>query len=187
MAGTPSASALSCEDTTHTLYWEVATFWCYTYRIESFQVLKVVVTVVVSENTVRTEWDPYTSQCPSRQVLDRIGDKWTVLVLGELADTQPRRYTALRKRLSGVSEKMLTQTLRALERDGLVRRTVHPTVPPQVEYELTTLGQTLREPLHALKQWSIDHMEEILAARAEHDASSAPSRGRGHVVRDRVG
>ncbi len=130
---------------------------------------------MVSEKAARTEWDPYASQCPSREMLDRIGDKWTVLVLGELADTKPRRYTALRNRLSGVSEKMLTQTLRALERDGLVRRTVHPTVPPQVEYELTALGRTLREPLHALKQWSIDHMEEVLVARSEHDAASSSS------------
>lgn len=131
------------------------------------------VTEVPNENDV--QWDPYASQCPSRDVLDRVGDKWTVLVLGELADAGTRRYTMLRRRLSGISEKMLTQTLRALERDGLVRRTVHPTVPPQVEYELTDLGRTLREPLAALKQWSIEHMGDILAARDAYDAAAAPT------------
>jgi DNA-binding HxlR family transcriptional regulator len=102
-------------------------------------------------------------------VLDRIGDKWTVLVLGELGKHGVCRYTQLRKRLSGVSEKMLTQTLRALERDGIVRRTVYPTVPARVEYALTPLGQTLREPLRALTEWSARHMAEVLAAREEYD------------------
>jgi DNA-binding HxlR family transcriptional regulator len=99
----------------------------------------------MTTEAVKKSWDPYASGCPSRDVLDRIGDKWTVLVLSELADAGPRRFTALRNRLAGVSEKMLTQTLRALERDGLVTRTVYPTVPPRVEYELTTLGETLRD------------------------------------------
>ncbi|MFJ9820352.1 winged helix-turn-helix transcriptional regulator [Streptomyces sp. NPDC101151] len=117
----------------------------------------------------QADWDPYASGCPSREVLDRIGDKWTVLVLGELAESGAKRYTALRRKLDGVSEKMLTQTLRALERDGLVRRTIHPEIPPRVEYEITELGATLREPLRALKLWSIDHMNEVLAARAVYD------------------
>jgi DNA-binding HxlR family transcriptional regulator len=116
-----------------------------------------------------TSWDPYARGCPSRDVLDRIGDKWTVLVLGELGKHGVCRYTQLRKRLSGVSEKMLTQTLRALERDGIVRRTVYPTVPARVEYALTPLGQTLREPLRALTEWSARHMAEVLAAREEYD------------------
>ncbi|MFE6172281.1 winged helix-turn-helix transcriptional regulator [Streptomyces sp. NPDC056464] len=117
----------------------------------------------------RTDWDPYTGGCPSREVLDRIGDKWTVLVLAELAESGTKRYTALRRKLDGVSEKMLTQTLRALERDGLVRRTVHPEIPPRVEYEITELGSTLREILTVLKGWSIDHTAEILAARVAYD------------------
>ncbi|MGW7615484.1 winged helix-turn-helix transcriptional regulator [Streptomyces antimycoticus] len=117
----------------------------------------------------RTDWDPYTGGCPSRDVLDRIGDKWTVLVLGELANSGAKRYTALRRRLDGVSEKMLTQTLRALERDGLVRRTIHPEIPPRVEYELTELGVTLRGPLLALTDWSMRHMNEVLEARAAYD------------------
>jgi DNA-binding HxlR family transcriptional regulator len=114
-------------------------------------------------------WDPYERGCPSRNLLDRIGDKWSILVLGELAQNGTARFTQLRKRLDGVSEKMLTQTLRALERDGLVLRTVHPTVPVRVEYELTALGQTLREPLKALTEWSTEHTADVLAARESYD------------------
>jgi DNA-binding HxlR family transcriptional regulator len=116
-----------------------------------------------------SSWDPYTRGCPSRDLLDRIGDKWTVLVLGELGKHGACRFTELRKRLSGVSEKMLTQTLRALERDGLVDRTVYPAVPVRVEYALTPLGQTLREPLKMLTEWSVRHITEVLAAREEYD------------------
>lgn len=114
--------------------------------------------------------DPYERGCPSRGLLDRIGDKWSILVLGELGQNGTARFTQLRKRLSGVSEKMLTQTLRALERDGLVRRTVYPEVPVRVEYTLTPLGQTLREPLKALTAWSMEHTTDVLAARDEYDA-----------------
>ena len=117
-----------------------------------------------------SSWDPYTRGCPSRDLLDRIGDKWTVLVLGELAKQGACRFTELRKRLSGVSEKMLTQTLRALERDGLVHRMVYPAVPVRVEYTLTPLGQTLREPLKTLTEWSVRHIDEVLTAREEYDA-----------------
>jgi DNA-binding HxlR family transcriptional regulator len=121
-----------------------------------------------------SSWDPYTRGCPSRDLLDRIGDKWSILVLGELGREGACRFTQLRNRLSGVSEKMLTQTLRALERDGLVLRTVYPAVPVRVEYELTPLGVTLRAPLKALTEWSVQHLPEVLAsrdayaARAEH-------------------
>ena len=114
--------------------------------------------------------DPYTRGCPSRDLLDRIGDKWTVLVLGTLASQGARRFTQLRRELAGVSEKMLTQTLRALERDGLVLRTVHATVPVTVEYQLTELGQTLRVPLRMLTEWSVEHVEDVLAARGQYDA-----------------
>jgi DNA-binding HxlR family transcriptional regulator len=117
-----------------------------------------------------SSWDPYEQGCPSRDLLDRIGDKWTVLVLGELGRAGARRFTELRRQLSGVSEKMLTQTLRALERDGLVLRTVHPEVPVRVEYELTPLGQTVREPLRALTDWSVHHIADVLAARETYDA-----------------
>ncbi len=118
-------------------------------------------------------WNPYARGCPSRELLDRIGDKWTVLVLGALRDEGPRRFSALRREVAGVSEKMLTQTLRGLERDGLVVRTVHAEVPPRVEYELTPLGRSLREPLAAIERWTTDHMAEVLAARAAADVRSA--------------
>jgi DNA-binding HxlR family transcriptional regulator len=114
-------------------------------------------------------WDPYSRGCPSRDVLDQIGSKWAVLVLGELGRHGACRFTQLRQRLAGVSEKMLTQTLRTLERDGLVLRTVYPEVPIRVEYELTQLGQTLRGPLRALTDWSVRYIEEVLAAREEYD------------------
>ncbi|MEV7045072.1 helix-turn-helix domain-containing protein [Amycolatopsis sp. NPDC051061] len=114
-------------------------------------------------------WDPYARGCPSRDVLDQIGSKWAVLVLGELGRHGACRFTQLRRQLAGVSEKMLTQTLRTLERDGLLLRTVYPEAPIRVEYELTPLGQTLRGPLKALTEWSVRHIEEVLAAREEYD------------------
>jgi DNA-binding HxlR family transcriptional regulator len=118
---------------------------------------------------VTSSWDPYTRGCPSRDLLDQIGSKWAVLVLGELGKHGAARFTQLRQRLAGVSEKMLTQTLRTLERDGLVRRTVYAEVPTRVEYELTPLGQTLRQPLKALTEWSVRHIEEVLTAREQYD------------------
>jgi DNA-binding HxlR family transcriptional regulator len=114
-------------------------------------------------------WDPYARGCPSRDVLDQIGSKWAVLVLGELGRHGACRFTQLRRQLEGVSEKMLTQTLRTLERNGLLVRTVYPEVPIRVEYELTPLGRTLRGPLKALTEWSVQHIEEVLAAREEYD------------------
>jgi DNA-binding HxlR family transcriptional regulator len=114
-------------------------------------------------------WDPYARGCPSRNLLDRIGDKWSILVLGELGKEGPCRFTVLRNRLAGVSEKMLTQTLRALERDGLILRTVYPQVPVRVEYRLTQLGETLRVPLKALTEWSVEHVDEVLAAHESYD------------------
>ncbi|WP_437583690.1 winged helix-turn-helix transcriptional regulator [Paramicrobacterium sp. CJ85] len=112
--------------------------------------------------------DPYARDCPSRRVLDRIGDKWTVLVVGALSDG-PLRYGEIARRIDGVSQKMLTQTLRSLERDGLVTRTVHAEIPPRVEYELTDAGRTLRGPLAALERWAIDHLDGVLASRAMFD------------------
>lgn len=114
--------------------------------------------------------DPYVAGCPSRQVIDRIGDRWSVLLLGALRDGS-RRFTELARDVDGISQKMLTQTLRGLERDGLVRRTVHATVPVRVDYELTPLGTTLREPIAALERWATDHMDDVLAARSEYDGA----------------
>jgi DNA-binding HxlR family transcriptional regulator len=132
---------------------------------------------VVESATAVTEatssWDPYVRGCPSRDLLDRIGDKWSILVLGELGRNGTSRFSHLREKLSGVSEKMLTQTLRALERDGLVLRTVYPEMPLRVEYQLTPLGVTLRAPLKALTEWSLNHTTEVLAARERYDTRAA--------------
>ncbi|MEX5634017.1 winged helix-turn-helix transcriptional regulator [Parafrankia sp. FMc2] len=113
-------------------------------------------------------WDPYARGCPSRDLLDRIGDKWSVLLLGELADQQPHRFAALRDRIEGISEKMLTQTLRYLEQDGLVSRSVFAQIPPRVEYQLTPLGLTLCDVLASLRDWSTTHAAEVMAARERY-------------------
>jgi len=107
----------------------------------------------------------YSHRCASRQTLDLIADKWTVLVVRALQD-EPHRYEALRRRISGISKRMLTQTLRDLEHNGLVRRTDHGTVPPHVEYSLTPLGVSLGEPLGALATWSEVHRDDVQRARA---------------------
>ena len=110
-------------------------------------------------------WDPYAGPCPTRDLLDRVGDKWSMLVVGILADAERLRFGAIRDRVVGISEKMLTQTLRSLERDGLVVRTVFAEVPARVEYELTELGRSLRGPMQALEAWAVDHMDDVVAAR----------------------
>lgn len=116
--------------------------------------------------------DPYAEACPSRTVLDRIGDRWTILVVGTLAEG-PRRFSELSRHISGISQKMLTQTLRGLERDGLVTRTVHAEVPPRVEYALTPAGHTLIAPLAALDAWAREHMPTIVEARERYDGGRA--------------
>ncbi|PKW00075.1 HxlR family transcriptional regulator [Amycolatopsis echigonensis] len=108
--------------------------------------------------------DVYSAKCPTREVLDHIAGKWTVLIVDALADGT-LRYTALLRRIDGISQKMLTQTLRQLEADGFVTRTVHPTVPPQVEYALTPLGHSLRTPIAALREWVEAHINDIERAR----------------------
>jgi DNA-binding HxlR family transcriptional regulator len=112
--------------------------------------------------------DPYQAGCPTRRILDRIGDRWTVLVIGVLGRGDAR-FSELRRRIEGVSQKMLTQTLRGLERDGLVRRTVYPEVPVRVVYALTEAGRTLQGPLHALQQWSIEHLGDVSASQEAYD------------------
>ncbi len=112
--------------------------------------------------------DVLNPRCPSRQVLDRIAGKWTALVIHVLAEGR-QRYSELHRRIGGVSQKMLTQTLRDLERDGLVERTVYPVVPPRVEYSLTPLGRTLIEPLSAICRWAEAHLPAMQAARARSD------------------
>jgi DNA-binding HxlR family transcriptional regulator len=104
-------------------------------------------------------------------VLDRIGDRWTVLVVGALS-TGPMRFGELARRVEGVSQKMLTQTLRGLERDGLVTRTVHAQVPPRVDYELTSAGRTLIDPLAALDAWACAHLPAIRESRRRYDEAA---------------
>src|SRR5579875_2802327 len=105
-------------------------------------------------------------------VLSRVGDKWTVLVVSALGDG-PKRFNELRKALGSISQRMLTLTLRALERDGLVTRTVFPTIPPRVDYALTRLGRSLLEPVSALESWALKHRAAIAEARARYDAGKA--------------
>lgn len=114
-------------------------------------------------------YDAFMAACPTRHVLSTIGDKWSALLVSVLAGG-PRRHGELRTAVAGVSQKMLTQTLRELERDGLVRRTVTAAVPVRVDYELTDLGRTLVPVLRALKDWSETHIEQVLAARDAYDA-----------------
>ncbi|MDM7891461.1 winged helix-turn-helix transcriptional regulator [Curtobacterium caseinilyticum] len=115
------------------------------------------------------EYSPYAADCPSRQLLDRIGDRWSVLTIGSLVDG-PQRYSVIANRVQGVSQKMLTQTLRALERDGLVTRTVYPEIPPRVEYELTDRGRSLRAVLEPLEDWATSHMADVQDSREAYDA-----------------
>ena len=129
----------------------------------------------------KAEYNAFLAACPSRQLLDRISDKWVVLVLcalGADASGQPggadaagaMRYSEISRLLTGVSQKMLTQTLRSLERDGLLTRTVTPTVPVTVSYELTALGLSLHGMTRGLRNWAQSHMDEVLEHRKTHDA-----------------
>jgi DNA-binding HxlR family transcriptional regulator len=108
--------------------------------------------------------DAFDPDCPTRLILDRIGDKWSVLVVLSLRDG-PRRFTELRDAIGGVTPKVLTQTLRAMARDGLLTRHVFAEVPPRVEYELTPLGQSLHTPIQAVAEWAESHVNEVMAAR----------------------
>jgi len=110
------------------------------------------------------------------EVLSRVGDKWTILVVGELGEGA-RRFNEIRKALGSISQRMLTLTLRGLERDGFVTRTVFPTVPPRVDYELTELGQSLQKPICELATWALENVEAIHEAQrkfdGEHDKAQA--------------
>ncbi len=114
----------------------------------------------------REAYNAYLAECPARQLLDTISSKWVSLVLTALTDG-PRRYSDLSRIIAGVSQKMLTQTLRVLERDGMVSRTITPAVPVRVEYELTPLGHSLLPVMRAVKEWAEVHMDDVLAARAD--------------------
>jgi DNA-binding HxlR family transcriptional regulator len=112
--------------------------------------------------------DIFQESCLSRQVLGLIADQWTPLVIYALEEGT-MRFSQLLKRINGISKKMLTQTLRAMERNGLVQRVVYPVVPPIVEYSLTPLGQTLTEPMQALKLWAYGHLQDVAQARTTYD------------------
>ncbi|MEU8626218.1 helix-turn-helix domain-containing protein [Streptomyces sp. NPDC048669] len=131
----------------------------------------------------KVEYDAFIAACPSRKLLDRVSNKWVTLILAALGSDsahepgadcagEPRvmRYSELQRLLAGVSQKMLTQTLRSLERDGLVSRTVVPTVPVTVSYELTDLGLSLYEMMRGLKAWAEAHMDDVLANRETYEA-----------------
>jgi DNA-binding HxlR family transcriptional regulator len=136
--------------------------------------------------TAKADYDAFLASCPSRQLLDRISDKWVALILAALGsggarpgddcgtgEARSMRYSELSRRLAGVSQKMLTQTLRSLERDGLVTRTVTPTVPVTVAYELTGLGLSLQRVMRGIKAWAEANMDEVLANREEYDTRAA--------------
>ncbi|MET7482964.1 helix-turn-helix domain-containing protein [Streptomyces sp. NPDC005538] len=116
----------------------------------------------------RVEYDAFIRSCPTNQLLDRISDKWVSLVVAALAPG-PMRYSDLGRKIAGVSPKMLTQTLRSLERDGILSRTVTPSVPVRVDYELTPLGSSLSMLLLAVKDWAETHIEEVHEARGRYD------------------
>ncbi|MDT0393752.1 MULTISPECIES: helix-turn-helix domain-containing protein [Streptomyces] len=134
----------------------------------------------------KASYNAFMDGCPSRQLLDRISDKWVALILAALGSDGPRRpgvdhedgpramrSSELSRRLAGASQKMLTQTLRSLEADGLVTRTVTPTVPVTVTYELTALGLSLNHVMAGLKEWAETHMTDVLAHREEHHRTAA--------------
>ncbi|MEW9552685.1 winged helix-turn-helix transcriptional regulator [Nonomuraea sp. NPDC050783] len=117
------------------------------------------------------QWD-VRADCDVRQILDRVADKWSLLVIA-LLDRRTMRFSELRRTVDGVSQRMLTVTLRHLERDGLINRTVYPTVPPRVEYALTPLGISLHEVIKSLVLWTEDHQQEISTARSAYDVRTA--------------
>jgi len=117
--------------------------------------------------------DAFLKDCPSRMVLDLIANKWTMLAVHALSAGR-LRHGELRRRLDGVSPKMLSQTLRLLERHGVITRTQYPTIPPQVDYELTELGYGLRESVAAIKHWAEAHADDLVAARQAYDEREPP-------------
>jgi DNA-binding HxlR family transcriptional regulator len=114
----------------------------------------------------------YDPECPTRAILDRVGDKWTALVVLVLLDGR-QRFSRLRAEMGGIAPKVLTETLRRLERDGIVTRTAFPEIPPRVEYELTPLGRSLEQPIRAITAWAEDNVPRITRARQAYDRRAA--------------
>ena len=113
--------------------------------------------------------DAYAANCPTRQILDRVGDKWAVLIL-LLLRSEPMRFNQLRRAIEGISQKMLSQVLKSLERDGLIKRRVIATVPVTVEYSITPLGSTLSTAVDALRDWAESNLKDVLSAQRRYDA-----------------
>ncbi|MBB3609245.1 helix-turn-helix domain-containing protein [Rhizobium sp. BK602] len=119
---------------------------------------------------MNSAYDVYEDKCPTRQMLERLADKWTLLILDRL-ESGPIRFNRLRRDIKGISQKVLSQTLKKLERDGLISRRVFATVPVTVEYDLTPLGRTLTETVRSLAHWAEHHMDAILASQSAYDAA----------------
>lgn len=139
-------------------------------------------TAAQKQAEAKAQYNAFLAVCPSQQLLARIADKWVTLVLSALGsgpdctgEPRPMRYSELARVLAGVSPKMLSQTLRTLQRDGLISRTATATVPVTVTYELTDLGLSLHRTVRQLKQWAEAHMDEVAANRVRHDSGDAPT------------
>ncbi|MFD9724099.1 winged helix-turn-helix transcriptional regulator [Streptomyces sp. NPDC059072] len=134
-------------------------------------------TAAARREEARHAYDAFLKECPTGQLLARISDKWVGLVVSALAQADDRsmRYSDLGRKIPGVSQKMLTQTLRSLERDGIVTRTVTPTVPARVDYRLTELGGTLACLLSSVKLWAENHFDKVAAHRQAYDAAAEAS------------
>ncbi|MEK8033318.1 helix-turn-helix domain-containing protein [Ideonella sp. DXS29W] len=115
----------------------------------------------------------FADRCPIRDVLERLGDRWTMLVLFTLEEAGTQRFSVLKSRIPDISQRMLAQTLRRIEQDGLVQRTVYATVPPRVDYALTPLGQSFLKPMHQLLAWAAENHEQVRAARRAYQPPQA--------------
>ena len=129
--------------------------------------LRIVEGTRVTNVDERTEWF-FSQDCPSRPILDQIADKWSMMTMAAL--DKPTRFNDLRRQLEGITQRVLTQTLRRLERNGMIQRTVLPTSPVGVEYSLTPLGESFREPFTRLYEWTLEHSDEIERAQRVYDA-----------------
>ena len=115
--------------------------------------------------------DIYNPNCPTRLILDRIADKWTVLIIGQLS-SGTFRFNELKRSIPGITQKMLTQTLKGLERDGIVIREIYATIPPKVEYTLTKMGKSLINVVEAIREWAESHIKNILQSQTKYDSKS---------------
>ena len=142
----------------------------YSYFLDTLRKHRMDTDNIIEQNTHKEVACAFQAQCPTRLILNRIADKWTVLVV-ILLESDVKRFSQLRREIEGISQKMLTQTLRGLERDGLVTRKVYATVPPHVEYALTPLGHTLKGLLYQIKTWSETNIDAVLKAQRLYDKS----------------